>query len=470
MKLNFKVIAAFAAVVSLFSCSAVFAETAGMVYYNEECESSVVESVPSGAMNVTVSPSKDQLAVGDDFYVDFIINNNSGFASFGIKIEYDDSVVVPVKGNTAEMNGVCEVKYFDDEKDVPAISAVGINSAIDRREKNNFFYGNICLTQGTTIGTAADDGVLFRVNFKAVAEGKTDIKFSALKTLIFGNDQAVKVPAYVTNASVTVSGAGGNKSEVNSESTSENETETASENSGSEKTENKTENKTETVLEQNSETQNVEKETENISADNENLSNNSDSFAINLPMEKSASKNFGDIDSVPWAKESILSLSSLGIINGVDNATFNPKAYTYRSDFVLVITKLLGLDGKGENTFLDVADSAYYANAVSLASKFDIVRGSDGKFMPRNNITRQDVMVILSRVLEKAGKLQKGDSSVLNGFGDSSNISNYAKDSVSDLVSMGIVKGDNNNMINPKGYINRAEMAVLIDRVYDVLS
>ena len=160
----------------------------------------------------------------------------------------------------------------------------------------------------------------------------------------------------------------------------------------------------------------------------------------------------------------------MGIINGVDNVTFNPKAYTYRSDFVLVITRLLGLDGKGENTFSDVADSAYYADAVSLASKFDIVKGSDGKFMPRNNITRQDVMVILSRVLEKAGKLQKGDSSVLNGFGDSSNISNYAKNSVADLVSMGIVKGDNNNMINPKGYINRAEMAVLIDRVYDVLS
>ena len=457
MKLNFKILAAVTAVVSLFSCSSVFAETAGMVYYNEECESSVVESVPSGAMNVTVSPSKDQLAVGDDFYVDFIINNNSGFASFGIKIEYDDSVVVPVKGNTAEMNRVCEVKYFDDEKDVPAISAVGINSAIDRREENNFFYGNICLTQGTTIGTADDDGVLFRVNFKAVAEGKTDIKFSALKTLIFGNDQAIKVPAYVTNASVTVGGGSGNKAEVNSEKVSENETETASENSGSGKTEDKTENKTEAVSEQNSQTQNVEKETENTSS--ENLSNNSDNFVINLPKEKSSPKNFGDIASVPWAKESISSLSSLGIINGVDNVTFNPKAYTYRSDFVLVITRLLGLDGKGENTFSDVADSAYYADAVSLASKFDIVKGSDGKFMPRNNITRQDVMVILSRVLEKAGKLQKGDSSVLNGFGDSSN-----------MVSMGIVKGDNNNMINPKGYINRAEMAVLIDRVYDVLS
>ncbi len=479
MKLNFKgLFVVVTALVSLAFSVTAFAKTADVVYFDEKCDSSVVASAPNGATVISVVPSNDSLKIGDEFYVDFVLKNNPGFAAFGFTINYDNSVIVPVKGDADALDDVSQVTYGEGDA---AVSAYGINEGIDiGKSSGSFVYTNLLL-RGSKVFQASGDGILFRVNFKTIGNGSSNILLSDRSGDLLIDSNAMKFPVYVENAAVTVSG--GNAANIeNNDNTAT--TEVSIDNNLTEKNtekntdnDNNVENTTENIIKndvevttETSSTDVANKVTDENISDNKNLNESEGDFIINFPREMSTPREFGDLASVPWAKQSISSLSALGIVNGVDDVTFNPKAYTYRADFVLAVTRLLGLDGQGENVFSDVDNSAYYSKAVSLANKFQIVMGADGKFMPKDNITRQDVMVILSRVLDKAGKLQKGGEASLKRFIDASDISGYAMEPVADLIYMGVVSGDDNSMIKPKGYINRAEMAVLIERVYNVLN
>ncbi|UKI36654.1 MAG: S-layer homology domain-containing protein [Clostridiales bacterium] len=66
--------------------------------------------------------------------------------------------------------------------------------------------------------------------------------------------------------------------------------------------------------------------------------------------------------------------------------------------FVTILHRIDGKKTEGENKFADVADGAYYKNAVAWAVKNGIVMGvSDTEFAPDENITREQMASILFR-------------------------------------------------------------------------
>ena len=121
----------------------------------------------------------------------------------------------------------------------------------------------------------------------------------------------------------------------------------------------------------------------------------------------------------------------------------------------------------GEESFADVPEDAYYAAELNAAKAAGIVNGiGNNKFNPTGQITRQDMMVMLARALDAAGdELAAADASVLADFTDSAQVADYAKDAVSRLVAAGAVQGDHGR-INPLGQATRAEVAVILGRVF----
>ena len=101
-----------------------------------------------------------------------------------------------------------------------------------------------------------------------------------------------------------------------------------------------------------------------------------------------------------------------------------------------------------------------------LAKANGIVGGiGDNKFNPEGEITRQDMMLMLTRALEAQGKkLDAADESVLAKFADAAEISDYAKSAVASVVKAGIIAGSNGR-INPLARATRAEIAVMLNRV-----
>ena len=61
--------------------------------------------------------------------------------------------------------------------------------------------------------------------------------------------------------------------------------------------------------------------------------------------------------------------------------------------------------------------------------------------------------------------LAEAPAAYLNRFSDGSATSSYAQGSVAALVQAGVIQGDNNGRLNPKGSLTRAEMAVILHRV-----
>lgn len=431
------------------SCPTISVFADSTVYYNSSFDKTENASIPSNEFNIKVVPSKTNVNVGEEFYVDFIIENNPGIAGFGIQVEYNSDIVAPLSDGGNLTNDIEQINYKSGRYDEGIITSEEINVAIENsktRNINDLFLYNKLLLNGGKLTTTTDDGIFMRVNFKAIKSGSTEIQFNGCNGTMFIDIDAETIPVYVKNTTVTVSG--------NASQTGQN---TETDNTTKETTKEAT---TEGVVDEETETT-TQTAQSNQSADE-------DGIKYSIPAQGGAIKNFADMSLTPWAKDAVGVLSSAGIVNGVDANNFAPKSFTTRGDFAVVISRLLGLDGNAENSFNDVADSKYYAKYIALANKIGVINGiGNGKFNPDVTISRQDVMVIVSRTLEKLGKLQKADISVLNSFKDNSSVSGYAKESVANLIGMGIVKGSDGN-INPKANITRAEMAVIMHALYNI--
>ncbi len=172
---------------------------------------------------------------------------------------------------------------------------------------------------------------------------------------------------------------------------------------------------------------------------------------------------FDDIADVPWAVEAITQLSYRGVLNGKEYKLFMPNDNITREEFAKVITvgfKLNLVDA--ECPFKDVSENDWAYKYIRSAYIAKIVNGiSDTEFGYGQNITREDLCVMIERTL-KAGDLTVSESKDTNiTFDDDEQISDYARESVYYLAGAGIVSGDGRNF-NPKAYATRAEAAKII--------
>ncbi len=204
-------------------------------------------------------------------------------------------------------------------------------------------------------------------------------------------------------------------------------------------------------------------------------SSGGDSSDITKPEDTETEENAGDsttedkfvdLENFTWAKDAIYALVDAGVVNGTSENTYSPAKNIKRADFAIMLVRAFGITkGQGEN-FADVDANKYYAKELLLAKANGIVGGiGDNKFNPEGEITRQDMMLMLSRALEAQGRaLAEADESVLAQFADAAQISDYAKSAVASVVEAGIIAGANGR-INPLSKATRAEIAVMLDRV-----
>ena len=110
--------------------------------------------------------------------------------------------------------------------------------------------------------------------------------------------------------------------------------------------------------------------------------------------------------------------------------------------------------------FGDVSDKDWFAPYIKAAVDNGIVSGqSDDKFGVGENITRQDMAVILANALKYLDKTTEGTG---NSFKDASDVSDYAVNAVDTLSAAGIINGYEDGTFQPLNSANRAEAAKVI--------
>ena len=181
---------------------------------------------------------------------------------------------------------------------------------------------------------------------------------------------------------------------------------------------------------------------------------------------------FKDTDD-HWAKDIISYMNKEGIVNGsTENGEilYKPQNNVTRAEFAIMVSNYLGLDTKNYEdisleVFVDEKDIPTWAKSyVKAVYSEKIINGKDnyGKlcFEPNSNISREEAITILSRMLPK----QIEETEVL--FDDKELISDWAYNSFERLISSGFVNGYEDNTIRPKNNVTRAEAVTLLYNIY----
>lgn len=187
-----------------------------------------------------------------------------------------------------------------------------------------------------------------------------------------------------------------------------------------------------------------------------------------VPNQTAPTVGFTDLDTVPWAAESILTLCSMNIISA-DNA-YRPLDSITREEFVKLLVELLHLPSdETACTFTDAEDGAWYTSYLAAAQKAGIINGNpDGSFGIGNQISRQDMAVMAYRAIAAAGKTLQ-EKQQAESFSDADSISDYALEAVLKMQQAGVISGVGNNLFAPGNSANRAEAAVMIYRLFETV-
>ncbi|MFY0516383.1 S-layer homology domain-containing protein [Lysinibacillus sp. UGB7] len=180
--------------------------------------------------------------------------------------------------------------------------------------------------------------------------------------------------------------------------------------------------------------------------------------------------NFKDI-SGHYAERQIIALYQMGIVNGTNETTYGPNKQLTRAQFAsMLMNTIVEVESEVKDApgFKDINNHWAKEDIVQLY-KLGVINGSSPTtFEPDKPITRQQAAAMMERYLIVVGVDMDEFSNTLP-FNDSNKISEYARSGVSVLANMGVVSGDPNGYFNPSDTLTRGQMAKILYGVIEYM-
>ena len=182
---------------------------------------------------------------------------------------------------------------------------------------------------------------------------------------------------------------------------------------------------------------------------------------------KTPEQRFHDVYKTSWFYDAVDYAITNSLFSGMSETAFEPDTPMTRAMLVRVLYNIEGAPdtSKYRNDFADVPDNEWYTEAVKWASAMGIVYGtSDTEFSPADNLTRQDLAVIIYRYANIKG-YDTAARKNLDEFPDYYMSAKYAKDALSWAAAVQIISGNNIDgkvKLDPKGMATRAQVAMVL--------
>lgn len=176
---------------------------------------------------------------------------------------------------------------------------------------------------------------------------------------------------------------------------------------------------------------------------------------------------FQDVEN-SYAKDAILRLASLSLISGVGEIQFAPQKPISRQDVAVLLSKVIGVQPKStdEALYEDVALDSPYAPYVYTLAELEVLKGRpDHQLGGADPLTRQELAVMLTRLM-KAAAIQPVSASHAVTYADEEEMADYAKDAIVTVTNQRWMTGANGSF-RPLGIVTRAEAAIIAERVLD---
>lgn len=173
-----------------------------------------------------------------------------------------------------------------------------------------------------------------------------------------------------------------------------------------------------------------------------------------------------------WSGEAVHDLGSRLIITGTAEGRYSPEAPMERAAFAALITRALGLYDPSVPVavFRDVSAADWFHAPLALAAEHGFIQGdAAGDFRPHQAISRQEAIAVIARAMAAEKFQSTAQSSSLHAsalpFKDLDSLPDWARTAAEELVSLGILEGSPDGMLQPKQALTRGEAAALIQRM-----
>ena len=192
---------------------------------------------------------------------------------------------------------------------------------------------------------------------------------------------------------------------------------------------------------------------------------------VKLDNEKIFSPEIIQKESISnWAKETVEKAREAELIPVLTDTPGYKQAIT-REQFaelaVAMVCAVCDTEATGEKTFTDCDNEN-----VLLAADLGIVSGvAEGKFDPKATTNREQIAAMVDRAISYINE-QKGidltpEASDVSKFTDKDKVSGWAKDSVGTLAANGIMSGTSATTLSPKDSCTVEQSILLLYRVYE---
>lgn len=202
----------------------------------------------------------------------------------------------------------------------------------------------------------------------------------------------------------------------------------------------------------------------------------SDTESFDIPKsddgkETEKIEDFSDLYFAEWARNEIMRLHQMGIVNGYNNM-FLPNDLITRAE----AAKLLCLAMKFEDSdvkgldFTDINEDAWYYQYIAIMCENGILNGISAQiFAPEQNVSREEFAVMIDRCIgvKLEGLSEEPSERADIKFADFGEISDYAVQGIRRLYDINLINGYDNNLFIPQNGLTRAEAVVLVDRLIE---
>lgn len=180
-----------------------------------------------------------------------------------------------------------------------------------------------------------------------------------------------------------------------------------------------------------------------------------------------ASVKFSDVPSNHWAATSISKMADKGTMSGIGNNLFAPSQQLSNAEFITMLVRQFYSDKLGAE------GSTWYTPFMGAAKSANILTGTSvgsNENLATSTINRYDMAQLMYNVLKAEG-VTTSSLSDTSKVADWASVPSIYRDAVSVCYNMGMLTGvDNKGTFNGTGVMDRAQAAVVMNRLLEVCS
>ena len=189
-------------------------------------------------------------------------------------------------------------------------------------------------------------------------------------------------------------------------------------------------------------------------------------------VSASSESYFTDVADDAWYSDAVNFLYYWEVMNGTGDNKFSPDATLTRDMVATILHRREGEPSMSgvDNPFSDVPEGTWYTDAVKWAYYNNIVTGyGDGRFGPTDAVTKEQLALLLYRTGVESGTMPSAFGEGRD-FKDLAKVNDWAYEAVSALNGLGVFVNLQGDYFNPQAAATRAEVASILYRYIVIMT